>query len=177
MSLELAPPLGLSPAGLIETLLKFFLLKCQQNSLAKKKMHPGNINTPTSIAYKLKNLRPPKQPTINYLAPFFPLHPPPWNKEKLWKVRERNTACTLNSPEEGEANRTRNYRVRSVIWGREGKLFSLKQELKIPLPHVILQIQGLFRQYYDQTAFDTYFPPAIKHSLIFKYQAAASRFV
>lgn len=60
---------------------------------------------------------------------------------------------------------------------------SAAQELKIPLPQVIYKFKGLFRQYRDQTAIDTCPPPpraprpVIKHSLIFKYQAAASRLV
>lgn len=55
---------------------------------------------------------------------FFPVHPlPPWNKEKVWKVREMNAVCISNSPKEGETNRTRDYQVRSVTqsWG---ELFS-----------------------------------------------------
>lgn len=79
--------------------------------------------------FKSKNLKPQKQPKINYFAQppfffFFPVHPlPPWNKEKVWKVREMNAVCISNSPKEGETNRTRDYQVRSVTqsWG---ELFS-----------------------------------------------------
>ena len=103
------------------------------DSLLKKKKSIQELQThPQGTANRLKNLKPQKQPRINYFAQppfFFPLHPSPQNKEKVWKVKERNRICIFNSPKEGEANRSRDYHWRSVILrgicgGVGGGLFS-----------------------------------------------------
>lgn len=55
-------------------MLKFFLLKCQMDSVLKKKKSIQEIQIhPQGTANKSKNLKPQKQPRINYFAqpPFF----------------------------------------------------------------------------------------------------------
>lgn len=72
-----------------------------------------------------------------------------------------NAICILNSPKGGDSSGISDYHVKSVIWSPEGGTVQLrkKQELKILLPTFHLQVQGLFRQYDDQTAINTYSPP------------------
>lgn len=138
-------------ARVIETLLKFLHLKCQQDSLkggAEGRGHPGNTNTPTSMAYKSKTLGPSKQPMMNYFLSrcFFPAHTHPQlgNKEKLWKVRELNVICIRNSPRKVKGAEPGRLSCEKTDTEKGGGNCSAseKQELKIPLPHVIYKCKG-----------------------------------
>lgn len=175
-------PLALSVnLGSIGMLLNSFFPNANRHLLEGEKRHSGNANTSHCLHIREAQTSKTTKDKLFCSITFVPYTHHQLNKEKVWNVKEKNAVCLSNSPLEGETNRIRDdHPERYNKVGRVGR-WQTVQLLKTWAKNTLHVSFTNSWRCLDNTVIRLQlihvFPSVIKHSLIFKYQTAASRFV